>query len=177
MALYAKVYGTSKSKDQNNAVTAVTSQSANMAKTDNWCFHPLCRGKQKFASHTWKSCFRNKKSAHYKQQARNRKGATESHTKFNPRSQSSKYHNGGHRKDKQTSNKNTHSNSMEDMQEIKGLTKNNRGIFATPAVRHTLSKVHNMSNSNRKALVPEHQRALAVENIAAKLWPLEIMMT
>jgi hypothetical protein len=168
MALYAKVYGTSKAKNQNNAVTAVTSQSANMAKTENWCFHPLCRGKKKFASHTWDNCFRNRKSAHYKQQASNRKDATQRHTKFNSKSQSSKFHDGGHRKDKQTSNKNMHSNSMEDKQEIKGLTKNNRGIFASPSVRHSLSKVHNMSNSNKKALVSELQHALVVENIAAK---------
>jgi hypothetical protein len=100
MALYDKVYG--KSKDQNHAVTAIISQSANMAKTDNWCFHPLCRGRKKFASHTWENCFRNRKSAHYKQQASNRKGAEESHTKLHSRSQSSKYHNGGYRKDKQT---------------------------------------------------------------------------
>ena len=168
MALYAKVYGTSKAKDQNNAVTAVTPQSANMAKTDNWCFHPLCRGKKKFASHTWENCFRNRKSAHYKQQANNRKDAIHRQSKFNSKNQSNKSHDGGNHKDNQSSYKNMHSNSMEDKQEIKGLIKNNRGIFASPAVRHTLSKVHNMLNSNKKVLVPKLQRALAVDNIAAK---------
>ena len=57
---------------------------------------------------------------------------------------------------------------MDASQEVKGLTKNSHGVFASPAVRHTLSKVNHMSNSDRKVLVPELQRALAVENIAAK---------
>ena len=88
----------------------------------------------KFANHTWENCFRNRKSAHYKQQANNRKGETESHTKLNSKSHSSEFHSGGHRKDKQNSNKNMHSNSMEGTQEIKGLTKGYRGTFASPAV-------------------------------------------
>jgi hypothetical protein len=66
MALYENVYGKSNTKDKNNAVTAIPSQSANVAKIDNWCFHPLCRGKQKFATHTWENCYRIRKSAHYK---------------------------------------------------------------------------------------------------------------
>ena len=144
MALYKKVYGKPKSKDQNNAVTAIPSQSANMAKTDNWCFHPLCRGKQKFASHTWENCCRNRKSAHYKQQANNRKGAAETHTKVSSNSKYSKSHKEGYRKDKQRSNKNIHSNNMDAPQEVKGLTKNSHGVFASPAVRHTLSKVNHM---------------------------------
>jgi hypothetical protein len=50
---------------------------------------------------------------------------------------------------------------------IKGLTKNKHDAFASPAVRHTLAKVHHMSNADRKIMVPELQRASAVENIAA----------
>jgi hypothetical protein len=168
MTLYDKVYGKSKPKDPNNAVTATISQSANLAKSDNWCFHPLCRGKKKFANHTWENCYRNKRSAHSKQQASNRKDAAEAQTKVSSASQQNKYHKGGFHKEKQRQNKNFNSNNLDATNDVKGLTKNSHGNFASPAVRHTLSKVHHMSNADRKTLVPELQRALAVENIAAK---------
>ena len=79
----AKFVATGNHDDMIQGLRKLSSVSANMAKTDNWCFHPSCRGKKKFASHTWENCFRNRKSAHYKQQASNRKDATERQTKFN----------------------------------------------------------------------------------------------
>ena len=41
------------------------------------------------------------------------------------------------------------------------------GVFASPAIRHTLTKLHQLPTAEKKHLVPELQRALAVENIAA----------
>ena len=48
-----------------------------------------------------------------------------------------------------------------------GLKPNKHGAYASPAIRHTLTKLHKLPSSERKNLVPELQRALAVENIAA----------
>ena len=48
-----------------------------------------------------------------------------------------------------------------------GLKPNKHGVYASPAIRHTLTKLHKLRSSERKNLVPELQRALAVENIAA----------
>ena len=76
LALYDKIYGKSKNKDKTNNSTSVNTQSANLAQNTNWCFHPLCRGRNKYATHTWESCHRNKYSAHAKQQAKQRKGSS-----------------------------------------------------------------------------------------------------
>ena len=81
LALYEKIYGKSRSKDKNNESNSVPAQSANLAQNTNWCFHPLCRGRNKYATHTWESCHQNKYSAHSKQQANNRKGAPREVTK------------------------------------------------------------------------------------------------
>ena len=48
-----------------------------------------------------------------------------------------------------------------------GLKPNKHGVYASPAIRHTLTKLHKLPSSEKKNLVPELQRALAVENIAA----------
>ena len=59
LALYDKIYGKSKNKDKSNESTSAPTQSANLAQNTNWCFHPLCRGRNKYATHTWESCIKN----------------------------------------------------------------------------------------------------------------------
>ena len=50
---------------------------------------------------------------------------------------------------------------------MEGLQPNKHGVFASPAIRHTLAKLHQLPTAEKKHLDPELQRALAVENIAA----------
>ena len=50
---------------------------------------------------------------------------------------------------------------------MEGLRPNNHDVYASPAIRHTLTKLHKLPSAEKKNLVPELQRALAVENIAA----------
>ena len=50
---------------------------------------------------------------------------------------------------------------------ISGWTKSRIGYRTSPTVRHTLSKLQQLQSSEKEWLVPELQRALAVENIAA----------
>ena len=75
---------------------------------------------------------------HFKQQVRICKGGPESQTKFSSSTHSCESHKGEKHKDRQKSYKNTHSNAVDATKEIKGLTKNKYGVFASPAVRHTL---------------------------------------
>ena len=50
---------------------------------------------------------------------------------------------------------------------MEGLQPNKHGVFASPAIRHMLTKLHQLPKAEMKHLVPELQRALAVKNIAA----------
>jgi hypothetical protein len=162
------IYGKSKSMDKDNAATSLPAQSANMAKTNNCCFHPLCRGRNKLATHTWENSHRNRHSAHCKQQANNGNRGSEYQTKSSRGTKSGQYHKRGNTKFKQNTNQNNHSIVQDDTKGImEGLRRNKNGAFASPAVWHTLTKVHQMSNESRKRLVLKLQRALAVENIVA----------
>ena len=66
MNIYNKLYGKGKPRDNASA------PSAHLVKKENWCRHPACRGKNKFANHLWDVCPNNKNSPHYKQQASNK---------------------------------------------------------------------------------------------------------
>ena len=48
-----------------------------------------------------------------------------------------------------------------------GVEEKQNNIRASPAVRHTLNKPHQLPTLDKNQLLPELQRALAVENIAA----------
>ena len=50
---------------------------------------------------------------------------------------------------------------------LSGWNANKNGNRASPAVRHTMKKLEKLPSSERKRLLPELQRALIVENIAA----------
>ena len=49
---------------------------------------------------------------------------------------------------------------------MEGLIPNKHDVYASPATRHTLAKLHKLPSAEKKNQVPELQRALAVENIA-----------
>jgi hypothetical protein len=106
LALYDKIYGKMKSKDKENEASSVPAQSANVAKVDNCCFYLLCRGRNKFATHTWENCHPNRHSAHYKQQANNRKSDSGYQTKSSSSTQSGKHHKKSNNKFKQKPNNN-----------------------------------------------------------------------
>jgi hypothetical protein len=72
MSIYNKLYGKHNSNDKNGSVPCISMQSANMATKDNWCHHPACRGKQRYANHLWDVCPNNRNSPHFRQQAANK---------------------------------------------------------------------------------------------------------
>jgi hypothetical protein len=49
---------------------------------------------------------------------------------------------------------------------LTGWNTNKNGNRASPAVRHTLKKLHQLPSADKKRLLPEPQRVLVVENIA-----------
>ena len=164
LALYVKIYGKSKNKDKTNNSTSVNTQSANLAQNTNWCFHPLCRGRNKFATHTWESCHRNKYSAHSKQQANNHRGSSRDVSKTSSTDTSGRSQKRGNPGYKGKSNKQSQQHVKKNSTTMMdGLKPNKHGVYASPAIRHTLTKLHKRPKKN---LVPELQRALAVENIA-----------
>jgi hypothetical protein len=69
MSIYNKLYGKGQRNDTNLA------PSAHLVTRENWCRHPACRGKNKFANHLWEVCPNNKNSPHFKQQASNKPAA------------------------------------------------------------------------------------------------------
>jgi hypothetical protein len=161
LALFVKIYGKSKSKDKTNAAISLPAQSANLAKTDNWCFYPLCRGRNKYAAHTWKNCHRNRHSAHSKQQSSNRNRASGDQTKSSFSTNSGHSQKQDNHSYKLKSKKHDQFNVKNDTNcMMEGLKRNKNGVFASPAV-------HQMSSADKKNSVPELQRALAVKNIAA----------
>ena len=66
MSIYNKLYGKGQHSDSNSA------PSAHLVTKENWCRHPACRGKNKFANHLWDVCPNNRNSPHFKQQASNK---------------------------------------------------------------------------------------------------------
>jgi hypothetical protein len=50
---------------------------------------------------------------------------------------------------------------------LTGWNANKNGNRASPAVRHTLKKLHQLPSADKERILPELQRALVVENIAA----------
>ena len=50
MSIYNKLYGKGQRGDSNLA------PSAHLVTRENWCRHPACRGKNKFANHLWDVC-------------------------------------------------------------------------------------------------------------------------
>ena len=137
-------------------------------RTRNWCFHPLCRGRNMYATHTWESCHRNKYSAHAKQQANHRRGSLRDVSKpssTDTSGQSQKRGNPGYKG--KSNNQNQQHVKKDSTTMMEGLKPNKHGVYASPAIRHTLTKLHKLPSSEKKHLVPELQRALAVENIAA----------
>ena len=75
MSIYFKLYGKGKQVDN------ISAQSAHLVTKENWCRHPACRGKNKFANHLWDVCSKNRNSPHYKQRASNKQYVKAEHSK------------------------------------------------------------------------------------------------
>ena len=50
---------------------------------------------------------------------------------------------------------------------LTGWNANKNGNRASPAVRHTIKTLHQLPSADKRRILPELQRALVVENIAA----------
>jgi hypothetical protein len=143
MSIYNKLYGKGQRNDSNLA------PSAHLVTRENWCRHPACRGRNKFANHLWEVCPNNKNSPHFKQQASNKPAAKAEYnnpsynksrnvhtSKSDGRGQQSQSETGAKRKWVDTQDTKQAPNSM-----LSGWSKNRNGNRASPAVRHAMKKV------------------------------------
>ena len=75
ISIYNKLYGKGKPTDN------IPAQTAHLVTQENWCRHPACRRKNKFANHLWDVCPNSRNSPHYKQQASNKQYVKAEHFK------------------------------------------------------------------------------------------------
>ena len=120
-------------------------------------------------------CPSNKHSPHFKQQASNKqpvkadynnqtykKSRTIHVPKTDGRSQQRSTESGAKRK------KNDFTDMKDEPEQmLSGWNPNKNGNRASPAVRHTMKKLEKLPSAERKRILPELQRAMVIENIAA----------
>jgi hypothetical protein len=146
-----------------------------MVTKDDWCHHPACRGKQRYANHLWDVCPNNQNSPHFRQQAANKdyvksdlnkqfsqKPRTNKTSKTSTKDPQRSNEGGFKRKRGVTSVPIDYTTEM-----LAGWNTNKNGNRASPAVRHTIRTLHQLPSADKRRILPELQRALVVENIAA----------
>jgi hypothetical protein len=136
-------------------------QTANLVTKENWCHHPACRGKHKFANHLWDVCPNNRSIPHYRQQAANKEYVKlDSNKRFRQKSRyvktskpdtkhSQRFKEEGSKRKREVTNVPKEDTTTM----LTGWNSNKRGNRASPAVRHTIKTLHQLPSAEKKRIL------------------------